>query len=627
MADQFKFAEAFTELTVRDSQFHSSIRKATFSLQGLQRNLEAVAKHARRMLLVGGAALTGFIKLASDAEETSSKFNAVFKEGADEARAWADALAKAVGRSSFAIQEGLSSFQSFFIGMGFSADQAVELSKRMQRLSIDFASFNNIADADAMQRFISALSGSTEVLDRFGINIKANAITTQLLALGIKETATSATEMERTLARVAIIARAMGQQGAIGDAVRTAGALANQFKATKAEATALAIEIGTAFIPVMQRATTTMREWGTELSEVIKGNEGAIVTLTIFVGALTAIVAVSPRVVGAITLIGGAMKLLGGGAVAGGLVGALIVGIMALGAVWVSAAIQGKGFAEVVLDIAEAIGVLDRAQRKLNAAGTVGRLEERAGGKIGKRRPGTEDVAGARVELLQARAARTEPDRLLAAAEAELQRKQAEFDRLPEDARIRRRNFERIRLGPQRELVASRRIEAENARLREVRAGGRLANLEATEAQQEAERRANEARQKKDRDERAADVRRGEQDAQRQEREGLQRAEAFFDKRDLDQINREREREERIFAAEQDVGATDRARRLDRREPGQVAQMGVAAVQSFVQNLLNQPPRPEDVERNQLLKDLNKGLGNEGDLVKAVKAIPGAAFQ
>ena len=49
--------------------------------------------------------------------------------------------------------------------------------------------------------------------------------------------------------------------------------------------------------------------------------------------------------------------------------------------------------------------------------------------------------------------------------------------------------------------------------------------------------------------------------------------------------------------------------------------MGVSAVQGFVQNLLNQPPKPEDVERNTLLKTLGTNTGLNGPIVKAVNKI------
>jgi hypothetical protein len=65
------------------------------------------------------------------------------------------------------------------------------------------------------------------VLDRFGINIKQAALDQQLLRMGFEKSTKGATEQQKALARLEIISRAMGQQGAIGDAVRTSDQFAN----------------------------------------------------------------------------------------------------------------------------------------------------------------------------------------------------------------------------------------------------------------------------------------------------------------------------------------------------------------------------------------------------------------
>lgn len=134
-----------------------------------------------------GAPFLAAINHAKNAQESLSRFSAVFKEQSAAATAFADNLAKQVGRSAIEIKDGLSSFQSFFLGLGFAADKSRDLSQQLQALSIDFASFNNLTDEDAMGRFISAMSGSSEVVDRYGINLKVAALEQELLAMGIKK--------------------------------------------------------------------------------------------------------------------------------------------------------------------------------------------------------------------------------------------------------------------------------------------------------------------------------------------------------------------------------------------------------------------------------------------------------
>jgi hypothetical protein len=151
--DKFRFAEAYTEFTIKDTAFRKGIKDIRGSLVQLQKRLDAAAVHARRFLLVAGGALATFVKFAADAEEAASRFNAVFRDQAAGVKRWSDELGDSVGRSGRAIRDTIASFQAFFVGLGHGSTEAVVLSKKMQALAIDFGSFNNLSDAEAAQRF------------------------------------------------------------------------------------------------------------------------------------------------------------------------------------------------------------------------------------------------------------------------------------------------------------------------------------------------------------------------------------------------------------------------------------------------------------------------------------------
>lgn len=200
------------------------------------------------------------ISAASNAEETANRFKAVFKDTAVKAQAFVDGLASDVGRDPFKIQDSLASFQSFNIGLGFSQQKSLEMSQQLQKLSLDFASFNNITDADAQQRFIAALSGSSEVLDKYGINIKEAALEQESFRTGLNKSSSELTEQEKTILRLSIISQSMGAQGAIGDAVTTQGSFANQSKRLTANLSLLATEIGTKLLPAIAPFLTILNQ-------------------------------------------------------------------------------------------------------------------------------------------------------------------------------------------------------------------------------------------------------------------------------------------------------------------------------------------------------------------------------
>jgi hypothetical protein len=240
--------------------------------------------------MAGGAAIAGTfgaitasfaypIKAAGDLMETTSKFEAVFGDSADSVKAWADDYASAVGRSKSETMTALATFQAFFSGLGMGGDEATELSKKMASLGVDFASFHNLQDPEAMQRFISALSGSGEVLDMFGINIKQAALDQKLLAMGFPSVAKGATEVQKVMARMSIIEESMGRQGAVGDAIKTAGSFSNQLKALKASVQNTAESIGMALLPVVTPMLTKLAEVTKVIANLAQKNAALIPTI------------------------------------------------------------------------------------------------------------------------------------------------------------------------------------------------------------------------------------------------------------------------------------------------------------------------------------------------------------
>ena len=262
---------AFVEVFLKD--------RMTEGLGGLQTRLKTFQIGADRLagsLFRGGAVLGAPLvlaaKQAASAQEELSRFGAVFGELEGSAAGFADNLADSIGRSPVQIKKAMASFQSLFVGLGFGKKESQGFSQEMQSLALDFASFNNITDEDALERFISGLSGSSEVFARFGINTKASAIDQELLAMGIKATTATATEQQKTLARMNIIRQSMGQQNAIGDAFRTKDSTINQMKRFNAEVEKLAVTVGTQLIPAINPAISKVSELTEMAGEFIARN-------------------------------------------------------------------------------------------------------------------------------------------------------------------------------------------------------------------------------------------------------------------------------------------------------------------------------------------------------------------
>lgn len=257
-----------------DKALYTGLKAMQVRLRSLGQQMASTGATMFGVGAAGLAPLIPAIMKASDAAEGYNRFLAVMGQEAKATDAALAEMGKRIGRNQVELRDTASSFQGMFVGLGMTKAEAAKLATQMTELSLDFASFNNLADSDASERFLAGLSGSSEVFDRFGINIKEAALKAKLAEMGIKGTAT---ELQKTQARIAIITESMARQGATKDATTTAGSFANQLKAIKAEATSAAQEIGASLIPVLQKYLPQVREILTSGAKWLKQNPEIIV--------------------------------------------------------------------------------------------------------------------------------------------------------------------------------------------------------------------------------------------------------------------------------------------------------------------------------------------------------------
>jgi hypothetical protein len=241
----------------RASKKFKKISRAT---GGMTRAFKGAAAAAAAFF--SARALTRFtksvIQAASDTEEINSKFSAVFKELTEQADAWAISFAESVGRSNLEIKTFLATLQDTFVPLGFARDKAKEMSETMTKLAVDIASFNNKADADVIRDLQSAIVGNTETVRKYGVIITQVTLGQELLNSGMAKNVKSATEAQKSQARLNIIQRSTTD--AQGDAIRTAAGYANQVKRLQANLTNLRVTIGNKILPAVNRFTTSINE-------------------------------------------------------------------------------------------------------------------------------------------------------------------------------------------------------------------------------------------------------------------------------------------------------------------------------------------------------------------------------
>jgi len=193
----------------------------------------------------GAVASVSMSKTAAEAEAVRGKFSVVFGELAENSSAAAATIAESFGRAETDVLRFFATFQDTFVPFGFARAEAADLSEQVTKLAIDLASFNDVADDQALEDLQSALVGNVETMRKYGVVINQTVLDQELLRMGVEGGVAAATEQEKVLGRLNLIFA--GTADAQGDAVRTADEFNNSMKRMAAQVTSVKERFG-AFI-------------------------------------------------------------------------------------------------------------------------------------------------------------------------------------------------------------------------------------------------------------------------------------------------------------------------------------------------------------------------------------------
>ena len=266
------------------------------------------------MTVVGGlvvAASFKLVKMASDAEETSSKFRTVFQDVIGEADAMAKNLSRNYGLSSTAAKQLMGDTGDLLTGFGFTGEAALDLAGEVNKLAVDLASFTNFSGGaeGASQALTKALLGERESVKSLGISILEEDVKAKV-ALITKQGMIFETERQAKAYATLLIAQEQSKN-AIGDYQRTQEGFANQSRELRARLTDLAIVFADKLLPAATAMITKTREivekitdWA-EKHPVLTGilvKFGAALGVLVGTGGLLILGAI------AVTKMGGAIK-------------------------------------------------------------------------------------------------------------------------------------------------------------------------------------------------------------------------------------------------------------------------------------------------------------------------------
>jgi hypothetical protein len=197
------------------------------------------------------------LNAASDAEETSSKFNTIFRDISDGANEVATSFADSFGLANSKSKELLGNTADLLTGFGFTQKEALNLSKQVNELAVDLASFSNFAGGTegASEALTKALLGETESAKSLGIVIRQNS---KEYNAQIKVIQKSKGVTELQAKAYLNLEQAISQSSnAIGDFARTSDSFANQQRVLSQNLIELKENLGNIIIP---SATSFIKE-------------------------------------------------------------------------------------------------------------------------------------------------------------------------------------------------------------------------------------------------------------------------------------------------------------------------------------------------------------------------------
>jgi len=245
---------AFDADTHKVEQFNTSLKNASKKMQDVGGKFQKFGRNATigvsLPLLFLGKKMVG---IASEAQETQSKFNDVFMEISGEAQVMANALSKNFGMARDEAQELLANTADLLIGFGFTRKEALKLSNAVQELSVDLVSFTNFSGGvtGASRAFTKALLGETESIKSLNKVVRQEDIMKQVRINAAKGLIFETLNQAKAQATFNIIQEQ--SRAAIGNYARTQEDFANVLRKTEAEMRDLSATLGGDFIPQLSK--------------------------------------------------------------------------------------------------------------------------------------------------------------------------------------------------------------------------------------------------------------------------------------------------------------------------------------------------------------------------------------
>ncbi len=325
-----KYTANADKLARMNKRLQASFRLVRMKLNKLSRDLKAFGDRVKKVgrdLSLGlslplATAFTFAIKKAGDAQEVFNKFNEVFKSVKKEANDVARTFAKTFELSDLKAKQLLGTTGDIVKGFGFTGKQALEMSKQVNTLAMDMASFKDVSQERASEALTKALLGEREMLKMLGTAITEDIVKQELASMGMAKLTGTALRQAKAIATLRLAYRM--NKDAIGDYQRTKESFNNSLKRFANLTEQASVNLGTLLLPYANKLlnlTISLVKKINDLSTPMK-------QMILFFGALAIVIPPVLFVIGTLASAIGAIGIVTAGWIAGGVALAGVLGVL-----------------------------------------------------------------------------------------------------------------------------------------------------------------------------------------------------------------------------------------------------------------------------------------------------------
>ena len=232
-------------------------------------------------ILAAGAAS---FKLGADFEQALGKMNVVFEENSRNIEQWAQNSLKDFGLARSTAITLATDFGALFKGMGISIKETEEWSTTLAERTMDLANFYNVTVEETTTALNAIVTGQTEPLRKFGINMTQAALQEYAYSQHIRKRVSDMTEAEKVQLRYNYVIEKTNI--AVGTTARESDSATGQINKFKESIKELGISFSEQILPII----TPVIEWLNNVIEKFSNLSDGTKKFIVIAGGLVATV-------------------------------------------------------------------------------------------------------------------------------------------------------------------------------------------------------------------------------------------------------------------------------------------------------------------------------------------------